>query len=64
MRDYLTAILCLVAVTLSIAVAFTWMPPPKGVWIDCRMSEISPDFSPEMREACRKLRRDNLQLGK
>lgn len=25
---------------------------------DCRISEISPDFPPEVREECRKLRRE------
>jgi hypothetical protein len=32
--------------------------PKKGdiIRIDCTWSEISPDFSPEMKEACRKAR--------
>ena len=28
----------------------------RTVRYDCRISEISPDFPPEVREACRKLR--------
>lgn len=29
---------------------------PTGVWINCGLSEISPDFTNEMREACRQAR--------
>jgi hypothetical protein len=29
---------------------------PAGVWINCGLSEISPDFTNEMREACRQAR--------
>ena len=36
-----------------------------GVWINCELSEISPDFTNEMREACRQLRAtNNLQKPK
>ena len=36
-----------------------------GVWINCGLSEISPDFTNEMREACRQLRAtNNLQKPK
>ena len=41
------------------AVGFYWLSiqPKHGVIvIDCSLSEISPDFSPEMKEACRKAR--------
>lgn len=29
---------------------------PAGVWINCGLSEISPDFTNEMRQACRQAR--------
>jgi hypothetical protein len=37
--------------------------PKKGdvVRIDCTWSEISPDFTNEMREACRQARANNIQ---
>jgi hypothetical protein len=37
---------------------FPMMVPKKGdvIKIDCTWSEISPDFSIEMKEACRKAR--------
>jgi|LauGreSuBDMM15SN_2_FD.fasta_scaffold36686_5 hypothetical protein len=37
--------------------------PKKGdvIRIDCTWSEISPDFSNEMREACRQARANNIQ---
>jgi hypothetical protein len=28
----------------------------QGVWINCGLSEISPDFTPEMRQVCRQAR--------
>ena len=41
------------------------MPKPEGIWINCGVSEISPDFTTEMREACRQLRaKNNLQKPK
>jgi hypothetical protein len=30
--------------------------PPEGRRIDCSLVEISPDFTPEMRKACRERR--------
>jgi short subunit fatty acids transporter len=38
-----------------------FIAPKKGdvIRIDCTWSEISPDFSPEMKEACRKARIGN-----
>jgi hypothetical protein len=54
-----------VIVTIAIAVyvavvvlVFSALMPKKGnvIRIDCTWSEISPDFSNEMREACRKAR--------
>lgn len=29
---------------------------PKSVKIDCRLAEISPDYSPNIKEMCRKLK--------
>lgn len=29
---------------------------PKSGTYDCRIAEISPDYTPEMKKACRKLR--------
>jgi hypothetical protein len=62
MKDYLLSILLLILVTLALALAFVWLPRPRGVWIDCRISEISPDYTTEMREACRKA--NSQQIGK
>jgi hypothetical protein len=30
--------------------------PKHGVWYDCSVSEISPDFPNEVREQCRRMR--------
>jgi hypothetical protein len=39
-----------------------WNLPRKGevIVIDCSLSEISPDFTPEMKQACRDVRRNGL----
>ena len=39
-----------------------WNLPRKGdvVVINCSLSEISPDFTPEMKQACRGARRNGL----
>ena len=43
----------------------TLLKKSDGVWINCELSEISPDFTNEMREACRQLRAtNNLQKPK
>jgi hypothetical protein len=54
-------ILITIAIGVYVAVMFLVFPmivPKKGdvVRIDCTWSEISPDFSIEMKEACRKAR--------
>ncbi len=52
--------LAIVALAMSMVVLIVWahtsIPQPQVRRIDCTWSEISPDFSPAMREACRKAR--------
>lgn len=38
----------------------TFVPQPKGAYINCGLSEISPDFTPEMRKLCRETRATKL----
>jgi hypothetical protein len=57
-------ILITIAIGVYVAVMFLIFPmmvPKKGdvIRIDCTWSEISPDFSPEMKQACRKARISN-----
>ena len=40
-------------VALYIAV---WVAPPEGRRIDCSLAEFHPDFTPEIRKACRERR--------
>jgi hypothetical protein len=51
---------------IVIPIIFLTLPKKSdGVWINCELSEISPDFTNEMREACRQLRAtNNLQKPK
>jgi hypothetical protein len=53
-----------IAIALYIAGVLIVLPmlmPKKGdiIRIDCTWSEISPDFSPEIKNACRKARMAN-----
>lgn len=44
------------AVALSLSV-----PQPEYRVINCGVAEISPDFTPEMREACRRARMEKIK---
>ena len=45
---------------LVVPLLFLTLPKKSdGVWINCELSEISPDFTNEMREACRQVRAEN-----
>ena len=37
-----------------------FVPLPKGTYVNCGLSEISPDFTPEMRKLCRETRATKL----
>jgi hypothetical protein len=48
-------ILVIVVVVISVFLALAYFPDDRRV-IDCGIAEISPDYSNEMKEACRKAR--------
>ncbi len=54
MREF---VIVFVAVVLFVVIAWN-ISPKKGevIIINCSLSEISPDFTPEMRKACREAR--------
>jgi hypothetical protein len=54
MREF---VIVFVAVFLFVVIAWN-ITPKKGevIVINCSISEISPDFTPEMRKACREAR--------
>ena len=57
------SILALVILVILVAIPLLFLNMPrKGdvVRIDCTLSEISPDFTNEMRQACRDARRNGL----
>ena len=37
-----------------------FVPQSKGTYVNCGLSEISPDFTPEMRKMCREVRATKL----
>jgi steroid 5-alpha reductase family enzyme len=54
----------IVAIATFIAFAIVFLIAPKRgevVVINCTWSEISPDFTPQMKEACRQARANNIQ---
>ena len=51
-----TVIVVIAIVALSLIIASITQSKQNGVWINCGLSEISPDFTNEMREACRQAR--------
>lgn len=54
MKNFAIVIATIVVITLIIAIFLQFRPT--GIWINCGLSEISPDFTNEMREACRQAR--------
>ena len=56
-REYIEFTVIIIAFMIAIPIVFLTLPK-KGdvVRIDCTWSEISPDFSTAMREACRQAR--------
>jgi steroid 5-alpha reductase family enzyme len=61
-REIIKVGILAVSVFIAFAIVF-YIAPKRGdvVVIDCTWSEISPDFSNEMREACRQARIKNSQ---
>ena len=61
MRPLLSDILGLIVVTicaiiLVVYITYNYGHQNHGIMYDCRLAEISPDFPPEVRNECRKLR--------
>ncbi len=54
MREF---VIVFVAVIMFVVIAWNITPKKGGIIvINCSISEISPDFTPEMRKACREAR--------
>lgn len=56
-RELLIVVVCLVLGFCISKIVLHYAPPSGTKIINCSIAEISPDFTPEMREACRKLNR-------
>jgi hypothetical protein len=65
-RETIKIAVVVIAFLIAIPIVFLSLPKKSDVVrIDCTWSEISPDFTNEMREACRQLRaKNNLQKPK
>jgi steroid 5-alpha reductase family enzyme len=62
LREDIRIVVLVVLVFIAFGLAF-YIAPKRGevVVIDCTWSEISPDFTNQMREACRQARANNVQ---
>ena len=62
LREDIKIVVLAVLVFIAFGLAF-YIAPKRGdvIRIDCTWSEISPDFSNEMLEACRQARANNIQ---
>jgi hypothetical protein len=65
-RETIKIAVVIIAFVIALPILFLILPKKSdGVWINCELSEISPDFTNEIREACRQLRAtNNLQKPK
>jgi hypothetical protein len=61
-RETIEYIIVLVALIIAIGIAVLTLPRKGDVVVyNCSLSEISPDFPPEVREQCRKLRAETVK---
>lgn len=56
-REVIIIIVCLCLGYLFSRIILSYFPSPEK-HINCSIAEISPDFTPEMREKCRQLLRN------
>jgi hypothetical protein len=62
LRENIKISVLVIVFLIAIPIVFLSLPKRGNVVvIDCRLSEISPDFTTEMREACRQARANNIQ---
>ena len=52
-------VITIITVVTLVTIFFVLPVPTKRVY-DCRLAEISPDFPPEVRNECRKLRAEKV----
>jgi hypothetical protein len=61
-RENIKIAVGIIVFLIVIPIMFLTLPKKSdGVWINCSISEISPDFTTEMREACRQARIQSIQ---
>ena len=61
-RETLEVAVVIIVFMIAIPLMFFFAPKRANVVvIDCTWSEISPDFTPQMREACRQARIKDIQ---
>ena len=62
LRENIKISLLVLAVFLAFSIVF-FIAPKRGevIVINCSLSEISPDFTPQMKEACRQARTKDYQ---
>jgi hypothetical protein len=46
--------------TLGFCLTYFTLPREKGRYYDCSIAEISPDYPPEVRQECRRVRSEKI----
>lgn len=59
-RETIEITLVVIATILAFIIVINSLPANRTVVYDCRLAEISPDFPPEVRNECRRIRAKNI----
>jgi uncharacterized protein YneF (UPF0154 family) len=59
MNNILDVLLVLLVIVFTIVTGFYFTSHFNQHYVNCNIAEISPDFTPQMREQCRQLRQSN-----
>lgn len=54
-KELVILFVCLIFGFLISRIVLHYVPKPEGKYIDCSLAEISPDFTVEMKKACREI---------
>ncbi len=55
-RENIEIAIVVVATIIAFLIVINSLPSNRTVVYDCRLAEISPDFPPEVRNECRRIR--------
>ncbi len=59
-RENIEALILAVATIIAILLVIFFLPSQRTKVYNCNLAEISPDFPPQVREECRRIRAKNI----